>query len=438
MIRDFAAQRLGVRQVSIVLLCFAAQLVDGFDTQSASFTAPALSSLWHLGRDAMGPVFAASAFGTLLGSLTIGPLGDLVGRKAVLVASLLFAALAMAVTPLARTLDTLIAVRFVTGLPLGAIIPMTVVVANEWSPARNRGAMVTIMTAGFASGAVVGGLTSSVLLPSFGWPSVFAAGATGTLVVTATIMLAMPESPTFMSLRQTPRRQRQLATLLAELGIEPGVATPPPAPQKSPLRLVPALFQEQRVARTCLLWAAFFMNMLVLNCLTYWLPSLLAMIGFAQPAAIRMSTFFQLGGILGVIGIGALADRVGAWRLIVLVYAMSGAAVTSVGLAAAGASPAMAVAIAAAGFCVIGTQMALSAAAATLYPAPIRSTGLGWALGIGRVGSTAGPLVGGVLIGWRLAPAALFGTFALFSLAGGAIAFALAANLGRKQRALEP
>ncbi len=432
-----ASRPLGARQIGIVVLCFLAQLVDGFDTQSAAFVAPALTAQWQLSPGSMGPIFAASAFGTLIGSLTIGPLGDLIGRKTVLLASLLFAAAAMLVTPLVSTYDALLAIRFVTGLPLGAIIPMTIIIANEWSPARHRGAMVTIMTVGFAMGAVTGGLTSSALLPRFGWESVFVTGAIGTLAVALAVALIMFESPHFLSLRQTPRRQRKLATALARLGSEPGATFAPSAPQQSGWRLVPALFREQRAPRTTLLWIAFFMNMLVLNCMTYWLPTVLTTVGLAQPAAIRTSTFFQMGGIAGVIGIGALADRVGAWRLIILVYALSGAAVLAIGLVAAGAPSAMAIPIAAAGFCVIGTQMTLSAAAATLYPAAIRSTGLGWALGFGRIGSTTGPLLGGVLIGWQMGLPAMFGTIALFSFAGAAVALVLAVRVARKHETPE-
>lgn len=425
------ARPVGTRQVAIVLLCFLAQLVDGFDTQAAAFVAPALSAHWHLAPGAMAPVFAAAAFGTLIGSLAIGPLGDLVGRKTVLVGSLLLAAAAMLSTPLVRTLDALIALRFVTGLPLGAIIPMTIVMANEWSPTHRRGTMVTLMTAGFALGAIIGGLTSAALLPRFGWPSVFVAGAAGTLAVAGAIALAMPESLHFLSLRPTPRRRRRLAAALAGLGVDPATPLAAPVPQRSARHLVPALFRDRRASRTALLWTAFFMNMLVLNCMTYWLPSLLTQIGLSQAAAIRTSTFFQMGGILGIVGIGILADRVGVWRMILLAYLLSGAAVTAIGLVAAGASPLLAVPIAAAGFCVIGTQMSLSAAAATLYPPEIRSTGLGWALGIGRFGSTAGPLVGGALIGWQLAIPVIFGSVALFSLAGAATALMLARVVAR-------
>ena len=192
----------GAFQLKVVLLCLLAQLVDGFDNQASAFVAPALAGHWDVARDALGPVFAAGAFGTLVGSLLIGPAGDLLGRNTLIVISLALVAILMALTGAVSSIHQLIAIRFLTGLPLGALIPGTIVVANEWSPVRSRAAMVTIMACGFALGAVLGGLLSSFLLPRFGWPSVFHAGAAGTALIGAAVLLCLPESLRFLSLRQ--------------------------------------------------------------------------------------------------------------------------------------------------------------------------------------------------------------------------------------------
>jgi AAHS family 4-hydroxybenzoate transporter-like MFS transporter len=176
-----------------------------------------------------------------------------------------------------------------------------------------------------------------------------------------------------------------------------------------------------------LLWAAFFMNALVLNFMTFWLPTILATAGLPMAVAIRTSTLFQLGGLAGVVLMGAFANRLGPWRLVIIGYLLSAGAVAMVGLFPGSGRNAV---IAAAGFCVIGVQMSLAALTATLYPTAVRSTGTSWALGVGRFGSTIGPLVGGVLIGWHWGLPQLFGSIALASACGFVLALLLARRVG--------
>jgi len=239
-------------------LCLLVQLVDGFDNQASAFVAPGLAAQWHVERAALGPVFGAGAFGTLVGCLLIGPVGDMLGRKTMVVLSLALAAILMAATGSVTSIEQLIVIRFLTGLPLGALIPGTVVVANEWSPARSRAPMVTIMASGFALGAILGGLVSSVLLPAFGWPSVFHAGAVGTALICVAVMLWMPESVRFLSLRPSTEKSARIARILRQF--DPGLAYSDtgqaPAPSRG-IALATGLFTQGRAQMTILLWAAF-------------------------------------------------------------------------------------------------------------------------------------------------------------------------------------
>ena len=414
------AKPFGAFQLGIVILCFLAQMVDGFDNQASAFAAPALTGLWHVARASLGPVFAASAFGTLVGSLLIGPAGDLVGRKTIVVFSLLMAASLMLATAWVHNIGQLIAIRFVTGLPLGALIPTTVVIANEWSPTRNRAAMVTIMASGFALGAVLGGLLSSFILARWGWASIFEAGAAATVLIAAAIIFWLPESLRYLALR--PQSADQRDALLRKF--DPSAARVGDVDKASGTNLVLGLFAERRGLATLLLWLVFFFNLLVLNFMTFWLPTLLAETGLSQGAAIRASTLFQIGGIAGVLTMGSIADRVGAWRVVLGGMLLSAAALVLLGGLTADARGA---AILAAGFGIIGVQMSLGALSATLYPTEIRATGASWAQGIGRLGSTVGPLLGGVLVGRHWPIVALFGAMTIFPL----LAFAVTALLMR-------
>jgi AAHS family 4-hydroxybenzoate transporter-like MFS transporter len=413
-------QKFGRFQLRIVLLCLLVQFVDGFDNQAIAFVAPALIRDWHVSRASLGPVFGAGAFGTLLGSLVIGPIGDWSGRKNLMLGSLGLVTVLMALTAQAQSIDELLLYRFAAGLPLGALIPATIVMANEWSPRRHRAAMVTIMACGFALGAAVGGLLAAWLLPRLGWSAVFNVGAAGTALLGVAVLAWMPESLRFIALRHDPRRRAQALALLRRLdrSISDAVTIMPSPDERAPPRnTVAALFADHRTFMTLLLWASFFMNMLVLNFLNNWLPTVLSQNGLAVEQAVRVTTLFQIGGIVGIVLMGVVADRVGAWRLVVSASLLSGIMVALIGLVHRGGLVQPLI-VGLAGFCVIGVQMTLSALAATLYPTAIRSTGSSWGIGIGRVGSSLGPLLGGVLIGWHWLTPTLFGVIALFSLCG--------------------
>ena len=413
-------QPVGRFQLRVILLCLLVQFVDGFDNQAIAFVAPALIRDWHLSRASLGPVFGAGAFGTLLGSLLIGPIGDWWGRKSLILGSLGLVTVLMALTAQAQSINEMLLYRFVTGLPLGALIPATIVMANEWSPRRNRAAMVTIMACGFALGAAVGGLLASLLLPRLGWSAVFNVGCGASAILAVCVLAWMPESLRFIALRHTPRRRAQARVLLRRLdsSISDTVMILPSANERAcSTNKVAALFAEQRMFVTLLLWASFFMNMLVLNFLNNWLPTVMSQNGHSIEQAAQVTTLFQIGGIVGIILMGAVADRVGAWRLVAVAYLLSGIMVASIGVIHGGGLGQPLI-VALAGFCVIGVQMTLSALSATLYPTSIRSTGSSWGIGVGRVGSSLGPLLGGVLIGWHWEMPSLFGVIALFSLGG--------------------
>ena len=419
----------GAFQLGVLMLCLLSQMIDGFDNQASAFVAPALAGHWHVARGALGAVFSAGAFGTLVGALALGPLGDLIGRKTLIVVSLVLAGLLMAATGSVTSVGQLTMIRFLTGLPLGALVPGTVVIANEWSPARSRTATVTIMACGFALGAVLGGLLSSVLLPKFGWPSVFYAGSAGSILIAAAVMFGMPESLRYLSLRPIAKRQARIAAILRrfEPTLDPATIDAG-GPAAAPIaagggNLVSGLFAQGRGPMTLVLWATYFMNMLVLNFMTFWLPTLLAGTGLTAAAAVRTSTLFQLGGIAGVVLMGASVVRFGSLRIIMAALLLSAAAVALVGSLGGDGRNA---AIAAAGFCIIGVQASLSALAATLYPTAVRSTGASWAMGVGRIGSTIGPLVGGLLVGRNWSLPLMFASIALIAVCGFVFSLVLA------------
>jgi AAHS family 4-hydroxybenzoate transporter-like MFS transporter len=424
-------------QIRVVVLCALMQFLDGFDTQAIAYVAPALKHAWHLGQASLGPVFGSGVAGVLVGSILIGPLADRFGRKAMMILAVAVFGVFTLLTAQAGTLNMLLVLRFLAGLGLGGVIPSTVVMASEYAPGHRRGSMVTLMACGFALGAASGGILAGAYLLSMGWRAIFYVGGILPLLLVLVLVRWLPESLRFLSLDPVGKRPKILAILRQ---IEPTVAYPDHvqfvSEQRGAVRWpVIELFRERRAAMTCLLWLIFFVNLVCLNFLNNWLPTLMSAT-MSVHDAVRTTTFFQFGGMAGVICMGILADRFGFYRVMTLGFAVATVLVATIG-GVIGSRETMSLVLALSGFCIIGVQMTLSALTATLYPTSMRGTGTGWANSIGRIGSFAGPVVGGVLLSLHLPLQTVFLIVALPALCGVAFTLILAGLMSKRRRRSE-
>jgi len=418
------AQPVGGFQIRLLLTCAAVLFLDGFDTQAIGYVAPALAKDLGLGRSVLGPVFSAGLFGLMIGALVFGPLADRVGRKKIIVLSTLAFGIGALVTSAVQDVNALLAIRFLTGLGLGGAMPNAVALTSEYSPHRRRATMVMIMFCGFSVGAALGGLLAAAIIPHFGWRSVFVVGGVAPLLLVPILALRLPESVRFLAL--TGRANERVAELLG--CINPKAAFAPATQfvvQEPGLAGVPVLhlFKSGRTFPTLLLWVVFFMSLLDLYLLSNWLPTVLNDLGASISTAAAAGSMLQVGGVVGTFVLGHVIDRF-SFRALALVYFMAVFAVAAIG--ELGHSIVfVTMAIFAAGFCIVGGQIAANALAANFYPTSIRATGVGWALGIGRVGSIVGPLVAGAILEMKLFGVGL-GTASIFIVAAAA---ALCASL---------
>lgn len=402
------ARPLGRFQCLAIGLCILVAVLDGFDTQTIGMLAPSIAVSLGVPVKSFGPVFSAGLIGMLLGAITLGPLADRYGRKTMIVFScVLFGSLSLG-TAYVTTLEQLFWLRLLTGVGLGGALPNAIALASEYAPQRYARTTVTTLMCGMPLGAVLGGAVSAALLPRAGWHAVFIVGGVLPLAVAVLIALIMPESARFLIARG--RDLSRLAQIMQRIAPELlgdehyRAADTTRRTGGVPIRL---LFTEGRALGTVLLWIPYFLNLVVLYFIVSWMPAVL--LGARQPASagIAAITAFSVGGVLSSVIQGALMNRFGARR--VLLCELLACAALMLVLGTWPEDYALVVAVSfAIGAVVQGAQAGFNALAAEIYPTHMRATGVGGAVGIGRIGSISGPVLGGVLLAANWSPGTIF------------------------------
>jgi len=417
----------GAFQYWVAALCALTVFIDGFDTQSIAFVAPSIVKEWHIERPALAPIFSASLVGLLVGALSFGPIADKVGRRAVIMICTLVFGVMTLVTALATDVTQLLIFRFITGIGLGGAMPNAIALTAEYCPQRRRATIVMVMFTGFSLGAFVGGIAAAALIQDFGWRSVWWVGGVVPLLLLPLQWRALPESIRFLILSNAPaERVERLVRLIApDARFAPGTRFDIGELRAAGVPVV-RLFRDRRSWGTVCLWLMFFMNLLDLFFLQNWIPTITNGAGIALRTAVIIGSLFQLGGVIAAPVLGLIVDRFGGCRVLPVLYG-SGAIVVAL-LGQAGASvPALALLTFAAGACVVGAQNSANALSAMFYPTAMRATGVGWCLGIGRIGAIIGPLIAGFLISlhWPNASIFLLGALPLVCATLGAAAMGL-------------
>lgn len=352
---------------------FLVVMVDGYDTLMMGFVAPLLAKAWGLHPADLGKLFAVGYLGAVVGALVIGPLGDRLGRKPVLIGSLLLAAVATGSCAAAGGSAALMLLRFVAGVALGGALPAIIAITAEHAAPERRHAAVTLMYLGYPLGAVVGGALTAALLGT-GWPAIFAGTGVACLLA-AGVAATLPE------------------TLAPRAAV---AARPSWRAQFGDGRLVPAL----------LLWLALFATLLLTYFLVSWTPSIIVAQGGSPRRAALGAVLLNLGGCVGALAAIPAVRRLGLHRPVAALAAGGAAGVALLGQA--GSLALLMPLLFVTGACALGAQLNLPSMTAALFPPAVRGAGTGWAVGVGRLGSIAGPLAGGALIGAGLAWGTLF------------------------------
>jgi len=350
-------------------LCFAIALLEGLDLQSVGVAAPRMAREFGLTVSQMGIAFSAGTFGLLPGAMLGGRLADRIGRKRVLIASVVLFGLLSIATAQVSTFAMLVVVRVLTGIGLGGAMPNLIALSSEAVEPRSRSSAVATMYCGIPFGGVIASLIGVLLAGDAEWRHIFYVGGAGPLLLVPLLVWCLPESRAYLDVAGTQAARTSVAR---------------------------TLFGDGRTTSTVALWVSYFCTLIVLYFLLNWLPSLMASRGLDRAHVGLVQIAFNVGAGLGALGIGAALDRMRASRVVGGMYV--GIVLSLAALAAAPGFASLAAAAFAAGMFVVGGQSVLYALAAIYYPTAMRGTGVGAAVAVGRLGSVVGPLAAATLL----------------------------------------
>jgi len=385
-------------QIGIILCCALVNVFDGMDTQSIGVAAPFIAEGLGIKIANFGPIFSSALVGATLGAATFGPLADRFGRKTLLIVATMLIGIFTILTAFATSVPVLMTFRVLAGLGLGGATPCFIALTSEYAPARLRATLVTLMWSSFPLGGMLGGLLNSYLVARVGWQAIFYLGGAAPLFVAVVLAFYLPESIKFLlarrgdddAVRRIVARFRSPA-----VGPETHFVVDEESLPGTPVR---HLFTEGRAAGTLFLWVPFFMGFGILTVATLWTPALLRLNGISPANTAFVVAFNGLGALIGQSTAGSLIQRFGIMPILFPAFLLGTLATIGLGYGASS------VALAATFIGLVGLFMGLGTAgaialSAVIYPTPIRSTGVGWGMAMGRFGQIVGPLVAGGLLG---------------------------------------
>ena len=399
-------------QILVTTLCAAMLFVDGYDIQVMALAVPSLAQGWSAPPSSFGLALSAVVIGIVVGSGLIGPLGDRLGRKTMLVSAAIAIGVATSCTALATSPGQFVIWRLLTGLALGAGIPSCAALTSEYAPVAQRSLVMGLMNIASPIGAFGAGFIAPPVLAAFGWRGAFLIGGAAPLLLAVLVVFLAPESLKFLIARRPsdPRIARILNKIAPEIAPSTVRAPVGRQPSASLFNLLAPMFR----ARTMLLWAMLFLNLFNLYVLISWLPTLLQRSGWSLEQALRGAVLIQGGGVVGGLLMSRFMDRGATRAALVAGFCLSAASLALFTVAPRG--PAWVALLLLIGAGVSGSQLSLNALSAAYYPPVIKATGVSWALVVGSLGSVAAPLAGAWLIALHLTTASVLGLLAIPSV----------------------
>ena len=409
-------QKMAPLQIRVVIICWILNTLDGFDLFVIAVAAPVIRTEWGVSPEQLGLLFSSGVAGMTVASFVLAPLADVYGRRNTVLAFLVLITVGLFLTAVAPSLNLVIAARFVTGLGIGAILASLNTLVAEYSSEERRNFALSFMHFGFTAGAIIAGLVAFGIVGTYGWRSIFVVAGTASAIMIPIVYVGLPESVDFLLTKQPQNALQRANRILTRIG-RPALQALPERPQTEEKIRFAEVFASGTRASTFALWGGFFCAFGTLFFFQNWLPTIITNAGLALSEGISVNIFFGLGGAVGMMLLGYFSTQLGLLRMIKWYFFSCMLAIIL--LSFAGTQLNMIIVLATAiGFFVYGCIAGLFATAARIYPAHVRTTGVGWAIGIGRIGSTLSPAFAGWLFATGLATASVYWIYAVPQVLG--------------------
>lgn len=411
-------QKLGRFLIGLVLVSWIITFFDGLDTNLISFAAPYFGSQYHLTKLQLGNIFSMGLFGTMVGGFALGYLGDRIGRRPMVVlATALFGILTICFA-LANSYWSLFSLRFIDGLPLGGMLPLAWALNIEYAPKRYRATIVTVIMMGYSLGTALGGPIAIGLIPKFGWKSVFIFGGAASLVCSAILFAILPESIRFLVSKgeDAARIGQNVVSIIRR--IAPGEQIPANAAfvvsdeaQQHKHFKPSLLFAGELRWITPLVWIAYIASSLAVFFIVNWTPVVFEALKYSRSEAATAASLYSGVGAIGGLLLMRFTDKRGAIAITVMPV-MTAILLITASFAAMGHVPFLILAAATGGF-LIGGHFGMHSICGIFYPSAYRANGAGWATSIAKIGSVAGPILGGIVLSTSLPVRYIFAVLAI-------------------------
>lgn len=417
------------QQLLVVGLCMFFNMLDGFDITAMAIVATAVSNELELTADKLGWIFSFALAGMMAGAMFLAPVSDIIGRRKLIIMAMILIGVSIVLTASASTLPEFVILRFISGLGAGAMLACQAALASEYSPDKYKAFSVAAVTSGYPLGAMMTSVIAGYIMPEFGWRGMFWFGGLITLSMVVVAWLMIPESLKYLFERRPDGVLEKINKILRKLKKEP-LAEMPEVIESSAaesggiVKGMRRLLAPEHRKTTLTLWTAFLLCFSTLYFLMSWIPKLMEDSGFDATAGRDAFFLFNLGGVIGIYLMGWMSTK---WKLTNLVFYLSAA--SAVGMVIFALAPSRLTLLLSLtliiGILQQGGFTGLYGAAAKAYPTNIRSTGIGWSIGLGRFGAVVGPAAAGYLIAAGFSMSANYFIFAVPMAIGGYIAYRL-------------
>ena len=416
------------QQILVVSLCFIFNMLDGFDITAMAVVASPVSVDLALTPDLLGWIFSFALAGMMVGAMALAPIADIIGRRALIILSLMIVGISVIMTSKVESLTLFMLLRFISGMGAGALLASQASLAAEYSPDKYRALSVAIVTAGYPTGAMMTSVVAGYILPEYGWRMMFLFGGVVTVSMVIVAWLMIPESLKYLIEKKPNNALEKINKILLKLNA-PSINELPPSNHDREVTVsmignMRMLLSPKFRRLSLMLWTSFFCAFGTLYFLMSWIPKLMENAGYDMAVGRDAFLLFNLGGVIGIYLLGILSVK---WKLTNLILNLS--LVSAVSMIIFALVPnqlnILFILILLIGILQQSAFTGLYGVAAKAYPTEIRSTGVGWAIGLGRSGAVVGPAVAGYLILAGYDMSANFIFFAFPMIVCGLIAYKL-------------